>query len=92
MGPLVTREAAKKMDDSLSANTSGTPASAQDLDGHDIAPLHGDPEDDLCQEQQDTTPRRNPSRAQQQRRPERPEIEDIPADPGDPDNETGGCD
>lgn len=77
MGLLVTREAAKKMDDSLSANTSGTPASAQDLDNHNIAPLHGDPEDDQRQEQQDATPRRNPSRAQQQRRPEQPEIENV---------------
>lgn len=77
MGPPVTREAAKKMDDSSSANTSGTQASAQDLDDHDIAPLHGDPEDDLRQEQQDVTPRRNPSRAQQQRQPERPEIENV---------------
>lgn len=77
MGPPVTREAAKKMDDSSSANTSGTQASAQDLDDHDIAPLHGDPKDDLRQEQQDATPRRNPSRAQQQRGPERPEIENV---------------
>lgn len=65
MGPPVTREAAKKMEDSSSANVSGTQVSSQDPIEHDVAPLGENLDDDLRQEQQKATPRRNPPRAQQ---------------------------
>lgn len=65
MGPPVTREAAKKMEDSSTANDSGTQASSQDPIDHDVAPLGENFDYDLRQEQQKATPRRNTPRTQQ---------------------------
>lgn len=85
IGPPTTRTTSKKMEGT--SNLMETPGSSQEhgssqeqLD-HDVLPLDSlASEDDINQEPQDATPRRNPQRGnqqQQRQQPERPDLEDV---------------